>query len=71
MPISVLYSSEMKYGTALAVLVCLVGAVLRAQSRPEKQNAVPRTVTVCEILSQPRSYDGELVSIRGGGRRDG
>jgi hypothetical protein len=44
-----------------AIFLCLVGVVLGAQS----QDVAPRTLTVCEVLSKPLSYDGELVRVRG------
>jgi len=39
----------------LAVFICTVSPVLSAQS----------TLTVCDVLSKPLSYDGKLVRIRG------
>jgi hypothetical protein len=48
-----------------AAFICLVRAVLSAQSGPGAQDAAPRTLTVCDVLSKPLSYDGELVRIRG------
>jgi hypothetical protein len=45
----------------LAVFICFVSPVLSAQS----QAAAPRILTVCDVLSKPLFYDGELVRIRG------
>jgi hypothetical protein len=48
-----------------AMSICLLSAVLVAQSGQKMQVISPMTVTVCEILSKPMVYDGKLVHIRG------